>query len=58
MHGHGLDHAVAYFSWVNLQGAVSSLSHGRHSIAPDLRMCLMKRDATNWQAVGGVNDGY
>ena len=46
MHGHGLDHAVAYFSWVNLKGAVASLSIGVIVYFLIVRMCLMKRDAT------------
>lgn len=46
MHGHGLDHAVAYFSWANLKGAVASLSIGVIVYFLIVRMCLMKRDVS------------
>lgn len=45
MHGHGLEHAVAFFSWTNLKGAVASLSIGVIVYFLIVRMCLMKRQA-------------
>ena len=46
MHGHSPDHAVHYFSLVNLKGAVISLSIGLIVYFVVVRLLLMKKDET------------
>lgn len=44
MHGHGPEHAIAFFSWVNLKGAIISLVIGAVVYFAIIRTCLMKTD--------------
>lgn len=44
MHGHALEHAVEFFAWQNLKGAVASLVIGAILYLLVVRICLMKKD--------------
>ncbi len=44
MHGHALDHAVAYFAWINLKGAVISITIGVLVYFLVVRVFLMKKE--------------
>lgn len=44
MHGHALEHAVEFFAWINLKGAVASLVIGAIIYALVVRVCLMGKD--------------
>ena len=46
-HGHTLDHAVHYFTWANLKGAVISLTIGAAVYIIVIRGLLMKRQKDN-----------
>ena len=45
LHGHDPAHAVAYFSWTNLKGAVASISIGIILYFLIVRMCLIQKNA-------------
>ncbi len=48
MHAHHLDHAVHYFAWINLKGAVISITIGALIYVFFVRMILMKKENSGY----------
>ena len=53
LHGHDPAHAVAYFSWTNLKGAVASISIGIILYFLIVRMCLIQPKAAAYTSMLG-----